>query len=124
MMDVRIALNLICGSIKVAAIIPSVPLFCMSISLLVQANMPKPFLTGFSGYLQTDGFPGYHIFENENSEVTLLGCMAHARRKFHDAYYPRTVRKSLAWYKWRSVKLLNCMRLKNKSNRSMLNNVT
>nr|WP_198265796.1 IS66 family transposase [sulfur-oxidizing endosymbiont of Gigantopelta aegis] len=45
----------------------------------------KTFLTGFSGYLQTDGFPGYHIFENENSEVTLLGCMAHARRKFHDA---------------------------------------
>ncbi|WP_281400982.1 IS66 family transposase [sulfur-oxidizing endosymbiont of Gigantopelta aegis] len=34
----------------------------------------KTFLTGFSGYLQTDGFPGYHIFENENSEVTLLGA--------------------------------------------------
>lgn len=45
----------------------------------------KTFLTGFSGYLQTDGFPGYHIFENEGSEVILLGCMAHARRKFHDA---------------------------------------
>jgi len=45
----------------------------------------KTFLTGFSGYLQTDGFPGYHIFEGENSEVILLGCMAHARRKFHDA---------------------------------------
>jgi len=45
----------------------------------------KTFLTGFSGYLQTDGFPGYHIFDGENSDVILLGCMAHVRRKFHDA---------------------------------------
>lgn len=45
----------------------------------------KTFLTGFSGYLQTDGFPGYHIFEGEDSDVILLGCMAHVRRKFHDA---------------------------------------
>ncbi len=45
----------------------------------------KTFLTGFSGYLQTDGFPGYHIFDGDNSDVILLGCMAHVRRKFHDA---------------------------------------
>ncbi|MCU7806243.1 MAG: IS66 family transposase, partial [Candidatus Thiodiazotropha sp. (ex Lucinoma borealis)] len=45
----------------------------------------KTFLTGFSGYLQTDGFPGYHIFDGEDSDVVLLGCMAHVRRKFHYA---------------------------------------
>lgn len=45
----------------------------------------KTFLTGFSGYLQTDGFPGYHIFDGDGSNVILLGCMAHVRRKFHYA---------------------------------------
>ena len=45
----------------------------------------KAFLTGFPGYLQTDSFPGYHIFDGDDSDVILLGCMAHVRRKFHDA---------------------------------------
>jgi len=45
----------------------------------------KNFLTGFSGYLQTDGFPGYHVMEQGHDAVILLGCMAHVRRKFHDA---------------------------------------
>jgi transposase len=44
----------------------------------------KTFLKGFEGYLQTDGFPGYHIMESDG-RVTLLGCMAHVRRKFDDA---------------------------------------
>lgn len=45
----------------------------------------KTFLAGFSGYLQTDGFPGYHVMEHGHDAVILLGCMAHVRRKFHDA---------------------------------------
>ncbi|XP_014680252.1 PREDICTED: uncharacterized protein y4jD-like [Priapulus caudatus] len=44
----------------------------------------KTFLSGFKGYLQTDGFPGYHLMESD-ALVVLLGCMAHARRKFDDA---------------------------------------
>ncbi len=43
----------------------------------------KRFLQGFSGYLQVDGFAGYHVLEAEN--CFLLGCMAHARRKFDEA---------------------------------------
>lgn len=42
---------------------------------------PKQFLSGFKGYLQTDGYPGY----NDVTDVTLAGCFAHARRGFTDA---------------------------------------
>jgi transposase len=41
---------------------------------------PKEFLSGFKGYLQVDGYAGYHKVEN----VVLVGCMAHARRGFTD----------------------------------------
>lgn len=42
---------------------------------------PKKFLEKFSGYLQTDGYPGYNAVE----DVTQVGCFAHARRGFTDA---------------------------------------
>lgn len=42
---------------------------------------PKKFLTGFKGYLHVDGYPGYHELE----DVILVGCWAHARRKFDEA---------------------------------------
>lgn len=42
---------------------------------------PRDFLAGFRGYLHVDGYPGYHKVNN----VTLVGCWAHARRKFDEA---------------------------------------
>jgi transposase len=42
---------------------------------------PKAFLAGFSGYLQVDGYSGYH----KVADATLVGCWAHARRKFDEA---------------------------------------
>lgn len=42
---------------------------------------PKNFLTGFKGYLQTDGYSGY----GELNNVTLIGCWSHARRKFMES---------------------------------------
>ncbi|CAM4155278.1 Transposase and inactivated derivatives [Bacillus paramycoides] len=42
---------------------------------------PRRFLTGFQGYLQVDGYSGYHQVQ----DVTLVGCWAHAKRKFDDA---------------------------------------
>jgi transposase len=42
---------------------------------------PKTFLTGFSGYLHVDGYSGYH----KVTDVTLVGCWAHARRMFDEA---------------------------------------
>jgi len=42
---------------------------------------PETFLTGFKGYLQTDGYSGY----NKVKDITPLGCWAHARRYYHEA---------------------------------------
>ena len=42
----------------------------------------KNFLSGFSGYLQTDGYAGY----NDLPGIRQVGCWAHARRKLHEAY--------------------------------------
>jgi len=39
---------------------------------------PADFLGGWSGYLHTDGYKGYHKLEN----VTVIGCWAHVRRRF------------------------------------------
>ncbi|TFE19392.1 IS66 family transposase [Cohnella luojiensis] len=42
---------------------------------------PRNFLAGFSGYLHVDGYAGYH----KVTGVILVGCWAHARRKFDEA---------------------------------------
>jgi len=43
---------------------------------------PKEFLKGFHGYLHTDGYSGYHSLP---LDITVVGCWAHARRKFDEA---------------------------------------
>ncbi|WP_081562197.1 IS66 family transposase [Clostridium formicaceticum] len=43
-------------------------------------SCPKGFLSGFSKYIQTDGYAGYNKVEN----VKRLYCLAHIRRKFHE----------------------------------------
>ncbi len=45
---------------------------------------PSKLLKDFSGYLQTDGYKVYDSFGNRKS-ITLLNCMAHARRGFEKA---------------------------------------
>lgn len=47
-----------------------------------RAKRPAEFLKGFAGYLHTDGYDGYHSL---SSEITIVGCFAHARRKFDEA---------------------------------------
>jgi transposase len=42
---------------------------------------PKKFLSGFKGFLHTDGWDAYHKLPN----ITFVGCWAHARRKFDEA---------------------------------------
>ena len=41
-------------------------------------HRPADFLGGWSGYLHTDGYQGYHKLKN----VTVIGCWAHVRRRF------------------------------------------
>ena len=45
---------------------------------------PDDILKNFQGYLQTDGYSAYEDFDRRPG-ITLLHCMAHARRKFHEA---------------------------------------
>ena len=45
---------------------------------------PDDILKDFKGFLQTDGYVAYESFENREG-ITVLNCMAHARRKFVDA---------------------------------------
>ncbi|RYY83801.1 MAG: IS66 family transposase [Chitinophagaceae bacterium] len=45
---------------------------------------PDDILKDFQGYLQTDGYSVYDDFDRRPG-ITLLHCMAHARRKFHEA---------------------------------------
>jgi len=42
---------------------------------------PERFLSGFKGYLQTDGYSGY----DQLTGIIPVGCWAHARRKFTEA---------------------------------------
>jgi len=42
-------------------------------------------LDGFSGFLQTDGYAGYDHIDG-NKAITHVGCFAHIRRKFVDAF--------------------------------------
>lgn len=44
----------------------------------------KEILKNHKGFIQTDGYAGYNEFEN-NPDITLVGCMAHARRYFEKA---------------------------------------
>ncbi len=43
---------------------------------------PRRFLSGFKGYLHVDGYAGYNALQ---PDITLVGCWAHARRKFDEA---------------------------------------
>lgn len=52
---------------------------------------PKEFLTGFQGYLHTDGYAGYH---NLPEGITVVGCWAHLRRKFDEAVKSQTKGKA------------------------------
>jgi len=45
------------------------------------SSHPKRFLSGWKGYLHTDGYSGYHSLP----DVIPVGCWAHMRRKFDEA---------------------------------------
>ena len=47
-----------------------------------KSEHPKRFLKNFSGYLHADGYDGYHDLSDN---IKVVGCFAHARRKFDEA---------------------------------------
>lgn len=56
---------------------------------------PVELLQSFQGYLQTDGYSAYEIFDKRPG-ITLMHCMAHARRMFHEALNNDEARASYA----------------------------
>jgi transposase len=52
-------------------------------------------LKNFKGAVQSDGYGAYNIYENKK-DVLLLGCWAHARRKFEQALKNDSLRASYA----------------------------
>ena len=47
-----------------------------------KAENAEKFLEGFSGWLHADGYQGYHKLPEQ---IRVVGCLAHARRKFDEA---------------------------------------
>ncbi len=60
--------------------------------------VPRAELRDFHGAIQTDGYGVYDYFELQDN-VTLLGCMAHVRRKFTDAQssHPHLAARAVRW---------------------------
>ena len=47
-----------------------------------KAENAEDFLQGFNGWLHADGYQGYHKLPGN---IRVVGCWAHARRKFEEA---------------------------------------
>lgn len=59
-------------------------------------------LQGFKGYLQSDGYNGYNIFQ-KNPDIHLCACWAHVRRKYFESLKEN---EKLAEYAISQIKLL------------------
>ena len=61
-------------------------------------TVPRAELRDFRGAIQTDGYGVYDYFELLDN-VTLLGCMAHVRRKFTNvqASHPELAARAVKW---------------------------
>jgi transposase len=62
---------------------PNKPLVIYEYHPTRKGQVAYDFLSDFKGYLQTDAYPGYNSLR-ERTEVSVLGCWAHARRKFFE----------------------------------------
>lgn len=58
-----------------------IPIFLYDYRTTRASKNPQKMLKGFKGYLHTDGYSGY----NDIPGAKVVGCFAHARRKFTDA---------------------------------------
>lgn len=64
---------------------PDQPILLFDYDSSRSGSVPIRLLEGFRGYLQTDGYDGYQaVIQAQN--LIGVGCFAHARRKFHDAF--------------------------------------
>jgi transposase len=63
---------------------PGQTVVCFTYDPSRRQTVPERLLSGYEGYLQTDGYGGYNRITKEET-ITGVGCWQHARRKFTDA---------------------------------------
>jgi len=63
---------------------------------------PAGVLANYTGYLQCDGYPVYDAI-GARKGITLVGCLAHARRKFYEAKPSDATRSEFALLKFQKV---------------------
>ncbi|MBF0400578.1 MAG: IS66 family transposase, partial [Magnetococcales bacterium] len=63
---------------------PDKPIILFDYNASRAGTVPKELLLDFKGFLQTDGYAGYHSVAS-NPDIIHVGCFAHARRKFDEA---------------------------------------
>jgi transposase len=61
--------------------IPDRPVVLFRYEPTRSGSVPRKLLSGFRGYLQTDGYLGYEAL-GEQEGILHVGCLAHVRRKF------------------------------------------
>ena len=64
---------------------PGSPLFLYTYRRTRGAEFPREFLTGYRGFLQTDGYDVYERVADAEPDIIHVGCWAHVRRKFFEA---------------------------------------
>jgi len=78
---------------------PDTPVLCYQYHPTRSGSVPCDYLgSNYKGFVQTDGYNGYNALGRQTG-VTMVGCWAHARRKFHDvlkAAGKKTPKKRLA----------------------------
>jgi transposase len=63
---------------------PDLPVLLFDYDPSRSQAVPLRLLEGYRGYVQVDGYDGYNAVGLQ-SDIVLVGCMAHARRKFDEA---------------------------------------
>lgn len=70
------------------------------------SSHPKRFLQGFKGYIHTDGYSGYH---NLPKDITVVGCLAHARRKFDECLKSLSKEEQIGSKAWEGLEFCNLL---------------
>jgi len=64
---------------------PDKPVYIYEYQMTRASEHIHSFLKGFTGFLQTDGYPGYVSALKTHPNIIHVGCFAHVRREFFDA---------------------------------------
>jgi len=71
-------------------------------------------LKDFKGVVQSDAFPGYPCYAKTRDDITLIGCWAHARRKFDEAL--KKSPRIAAWFIRQIARLYDVERMAREQN--------